>query len=84
MLLVQSDNLKIEVAMAAIEIPDELASQIEHAAQRAGQSRVAFLSKAVSSYTEDLEDIAIVTERINDPGERISFAQVKKDRGLEA
>jgi predicted DNA-binding protein len=69
--------------MAAIEIPDELASRIEHAAQRAGQSRVAFLSKAVSSYTEDLEDIAIATERINNPGKRIPFAQVKKNLGLE-
>lgn len=43
--------------MAAIEISDELASQIEYGAQRAGQSRVVFLSKAISSYTEDLEYI---------------------------
>jgi len=65
--------------MAAIEIPDELASQIEHAAQ----SRIAFLSKAVSSYTEDLEDIAIARERFNNPGEPVSFGQLKKDLGIE-
>jgi RHH-type rel operon transcriptional repressor/antitoxin RelB len=69
--------------MAAIEIPDELASQIEHAAQRAGQSNTAFLREAVLSRLEDLEDIAIATERINNPGERISLEQLKKDLGIE-
>ncbi len=68
--------------MAAIEIPDELASQIEHAAQRAGQSRVAFLSKAVSSYTEDLEDLELATERLKDIGERTSLEDLGKELGL--
>jgi len=68
--------------MAAIEIPDELASQIEHGAQRAGQSRVAFLSKAVSSYTEDLEDLELANERLKDIGERTSLEDLRKELGL--
>ena len=65
--------------MAAIEIPDELASQIDHAAQRAGQSRIAFLSEAVLSYTEDMEDLALTTERLKDIGERTSLEDLRKE-----
>jgi predicted DNA-binding protein len=69
--------------VVAIEVPDELASQIEHLALRAGQSNSAFLQQAVLSYREDLEDIEVVKERLKNPGERIPFAQVKKNLGLE-
>lgn len=68
--------------MAAIEIPDELASQIEHGAERAGQSRAAFLGKAVSSYTEDLEDLELATDRLRDIGERTSLEDLRKELGL--
>lgn len=69
--------------MTAIGIPDELASQIEHGAQRAGQSGSTFLWEAVLSRLEDLVDMDVATERINNPGERIPFAQVKKNLGID-
>jgi predicted DNA-binding protein len=69
--------------MATIQIPDKLASQIEQGAQRAGETSAAFLSEAVISRLEDLEDIAIATERLKNPGRRIPLEEVVRDLGLD-
>jgi predicted DNA-binding protein len=69
--------------MAAIQIPDELAEQIDQAAQRAGETRDVFLREAVQSRLDDLEDIAIAAERLKSPGKRLPLEQVKKDLGLD-
>ena len=69
--------------MATIQIPDELAAQIEQGAQRWGETSDDFLREAVLSRLEDLEDIAIATERLNDPQETISLEELKKNLGLD-
>jgi RHH-type transcriptional regulator, rel operon repressor / antitoxin RelB len=69
--------------MAAIQIPDELAEQIEQAAQRAGETRDVFLREAVQSRLDDLDDAAIATERLKNPGKRLTLEQVKSDLGLD-
>ena len=73
--------------MAVIQIPDELALQIEEGAQRAGESRDAFLREAVLLRLEDLKDcepeftdlqIAHLTEGVAQlrRGEKISSEDV--------
>ncbi len=69
--------------MTAIQIPDELAAQIEQGAQRAGETKDVFLREAVLSRLEDLEDIAIATERLKNPGRRFTLAEVVEDLGLD-
>jgi len=65
--------------MAAIQIPDELESLIELGARRTGESRDVFLREAVQSR---LEDIALATERLKNPGKRISLAEIGRKHGL--
>jgi RHH-type rel operon transcriptional repressor/antitoxin RelB len=69
--------------VATIQIPDELATQIEQGAQRTGETNETFLREAVLSRLEEVEEIAIATERLNNPGDRLSLKQVKKDLGLD-
>jgi RHH-type transcriptional regulator, rel operon repressor / antitoxin RelB len=69
--------------MAAIQIPDELAEQIEQAAQRAGETRDVFLREAVQSRLDDLDDAAIAAERLKNPGKRLNLEQVKRNLGLD-
>ena len=69
--------------MPAIQVSTELAEQIETGARQAGQTRDVFLREAVLSRLEDMEDLAIATERLNSPADRIPFAQVKRDLGLD-
>jgi predicted DNA-binding protein len=68
--------------MATIQIPDELESLIEQGAQRAGETSAAFLSEAVLSRLEEIEDIAIATERLKNPGTRISLQEIGRKYGL--
>jgi RHH-type transcriptional regulator, rel operon repressor / antitoxin RelB len=67
----------------AIEITDELAHKIQQGAELTGESSNDFLREAVLSRLEDLDDIAIATDRINNPGQRLSFNQVKANLGLD-
>jgi predicted DNA-binding protein len=68
--------------MVNIQIPDELANQMEKGAQSAGETNDAFLREAILCRLEDLEDIAIATERLKNPGKRIPLEQVKRHLGL--
>ena len=69
--------------MVAIQIPDELAQQIQQAAQRAGETQDVFLREAVQSRLDDLEDVAVATERLQTPGRRLTLNQVKNNLGLD-
>ncbi|HWY99601.1 MAG TPA: ribbon-helix-helix protein, CopG family [Edaphobacter sp.] len=69
--------------MAAIQIPDELAEQIDQAAQRAGEARDVFLREAVQSRLDDQDDVAIAAERLKNPGKRLTLEQVKRDLCLD-
>jgi RHH-type rel operon transcriptional repressor/antitoxin RelB len=71
------------MSMPAIEVSEELAQQIDTGAHRAGETRDVFLREAVLTRLEDMEDLAIAQQRLNNPGERISFDQVKRDLGLD-
>jgi predicted DNA-binding protein len=69
--------------MPTLELSPKLVEKIEQAARQTGESPEAFLREAVIARLEDLEDIAIATERLKNPGRRIPFEEVIKNLGLE-
>jgi len=68
--------------MATIQIPDDIAKKIEQGAQQAGETNDVFLREAVRSRLEEIEDIALATERLKNPGKRISLAEIGRKHGL--
>jgi len=68
--------------VTTLQVTEELAEQIQQYAHQAGQTQDAFLRDAIRSHREDLEDIALATERLSHPEETIPWHQVKKDLGL--
>jgi predicted DNA-binding protein len=66
-----------------VEIPQELDAELEALAARNGVDKREYLSEAIISFLEDQEDIAIATERLKNPGRRLSFDEVKKSLGLD-
>lgn len=68
--------------MATIQIPDELESLIELGMQRSGETCDVFLREAVRCHLEEIEDIAIATERLKNPGKRISLDEIGRKYGL--
>ena len=69
--------------MVLIEVPDELALQYDELARSAGQERNTFIRETLIEHLEDLEDLAIVRERLANPGKRFSLEEVKRDLGLD-
>jgi predicted DNA-binding protein len=68
--------------MATLQIPDELESLIELGMQHTGESRDVFLREAVRSRLEEIEDIALATERLKNPGKHISLDEIGRKYGL--
>jgi RHH-type transcriptional regulator, rel operon repressor / antitoxin RelB len=66
-----------------VEIPQELDAELEALAARNGEDKRKYLREAIISFLEDQEDIAIATERLKNPGKRLTFEQVKKNLGLD-
>jgi predicted DNA-binding protein len=71
------------VLMPILEVSRQLAEKIEQGAQQTGASPEDFLREAVLARLEDLEDIAVATERLKNPGRRIPFEEVIKNLGLD-
>jgi RHH-type rel operon transcriptional repressor/antitoxin RelB len=69
--------------MPTLELSPKLVEKIEQAAKQTGESPEAFLREAVIARLEDLEDIAIATDRLKNPGETISLDELKRDLGLD-
>jgi len=66
-----------------MEFSTELVETIDHAARQSGESPEAFVREAVLRRLEDIEDIALATERLRNPGKRIPFDEVVKNLGLD-
>ncbi|MGD0796269.1 MAG: ribbon-helix-helix protein, CopG family [Acidobacteriaceae bacterium] len=66
-----------------VEIPKELDAELEALAARNGEDKNKYLREAIISFLEDQEDITVATERLNNPGKRLTFEQVKKNLGLD-
>ena len=69
--------------MTTIQIPDDLASQIEQGAQSAGETYDAFLREAVLSRLEDLQDVAAAREYLRQADDTVSLEDLKKNLGLD-
>jgi hypothetical protein len=67
--------------MAAIQIPDELAEQIEQAAQRAGETRD--VAKRFTPVWMTWKTSRMAAERLKNPGKRLTLEPVKRDLGLD-
>jgi RHH-type transcriptional regulator, rel operon repressor / antitoxin RelB len=69
--------------MPVIEIPAELETQYEYFARQNGKSRDDLVRDALVAYLEDLEDLAVASERLKNPGRRIPWNDVKAELGLD-
>lgn len=68
--------------MVTLQISDELESLIELGVQRTGETRDVFLREAIRTRLEEIEDIALATERLKNPGKRISLAEIGRKYGV--
>jgi RHH-type transcriptional regulator, rel operon repressor / antitoxin RelB len=69
--------------MPVIEIPAELETQYEYFARQNGKSLDDLVRDALVAYLEDLEDLAVASERLKNPGRRIPWSDVKAELGLD-
>lgn len=68
--------------MTTIQIPDELAHEIEHHARAAGHDTATFIREALIAQLEDLEDVQLAMERLNQPQPSLSLEEVKRNLGV--
>lgn len=69
--------------MTTVMVPDEIAHRYEDLARAAGCDKESFIRQALIDHLEDMEDIQIVSERISNPGKRLTLEEIEKNLGLE-
>jgi RHH-type rel operon transcriptional repressor/antitoxin RelB len=77
-------NTKSESAV--VRIPQEMDKRLSQLAKRSGRSKIYYLREALSSYLEDMEDLALAhaaeAEMKNESW--LSHAEIKKKLGLDS
>jgi predicted DNA-binding protein len=68
--------------MTTVQIPDEIAHEVEAWARAAGTDAETFVREAIIARLEDLEDVRIAEERLADPQPTYSLDEVKRHFGL--
>jgi RHH-type transcriptional regulator, rel operon repressor / antitoxin RelB len=68
--------------MIAVELEAELEQRLEQIARQKGSNPSACVREAILDYLEDAEDVAIATERLENPARTYSAAEVKRELGL--
>lgn len=61
-------------------LPDEMAEALDAAAERLQQSRASLVRQALESYLEDLDDLAVASERLRDPSDPVlDWTEVRRE-----
>jgi len=69
--------------MIAVEMTKEMEIRISQLAKKTGKTTTFFICEAIEEHIADIEDTHLAVERLNNPGKRISLAEVEKELGLE-
>lgn len=65
--------------MLAVKLPEDLERRLERLAERAGQTKSAFVEAAVVEHIQDLEDAYLAEQRLStegSPADRIPLADL--------
>ena len=61
-------------------LPDEMAEALDAAAERLQRSRASLVRQALESYLEDLDDLAIASERLRDTSDpALDWSEVRSE-----
>jgi RHH-type transcriptional regulator, rel operon repressor / antitoxin RelB len=63
--------------MLAVRLPKEIEDRLDVLAKSTGRTKSFYARKAILSFMEDMEDIAIAEERLRDMGETMTWEEVK-------
>jgi predicted DNA-binding protein len=69
--------------MPVIDIPQEIETQYAEIAHRTGESKDDLVREALLSFLEDRHDVELAVERLQNPGRRVAWDDVKRDLGLD-
>ncbi len=69
--------------MLTVQLDTNTARRLEAFAARFGESASYFALKAIVEALDEWEDVAIAVERLKNPGERLTMAEVENLLGME-
>lgn len=68
--------------MLAIRLSPEIENRLEQLAKKTGRTKTFYAREAILEHLEDLEDIYLVSKRLERPGKTHSAEEVKHELGL--
>jgi RHH-type transcriptional regulator, rel operon repressor / antitoxin RelB len=68
--------------MLAIRLDPEIESRLERLAKKTGRTKTFYAREAILEHLDDLEDIYLVSKRLERPAKNYSAEEVKHELGL--
>lgn len=65
--------------MLALRLPKDLEDRLDAMAKKTGRTKSYYARLAIIEKLEDLEDIFLAEERLANPGERVSWEEIKAE-----
>ena len=69
--------------MTSIRLSEEYEQRLNKLASLTGRSKTFFIKKALEETLDDMEDVYTALSRLENPGERLSIAEMKERLGLD-
>ncbi len=69
--------------MLSIRLPKDIESRLDKLAKVTGRTKTFYAREAILEHLSHLEDLYVVQQRLNSPGEQYSMDDVEKELGLD-
>jgi RHH-type rel operon transcriptional repressor/antitoxin RelB len=69
--------------MASLRLDKELENRLDHLAKMTGRTKTFYIRQLIEQHIDELEDRYIAESRLENPADRLTSKEMRKDLGLD-
>jgi RHH-type rel operon transcriptional repressor/antitoxin RelB len=69
--------------MASLRLDKELENRLDHLARMTGRTKTFYIRQLIEQHIDELEDRYIAESRLENPADRLTSNEMRKDLGLD-
>ena len=69
--------------MLSLRLSDDVETRLAQLAETTGRTKTFYAKEAIMKYLDEMEDTYIAISRVENPGKRLSMADVEAELGLD-
>ena len=69
--------------MASLRLDKELENRLDHLAKMTGRTKTFYIRQLIEQHIDELEDRYIAESRLENPADRLTSKEMRKDLGMD-